>query len=57
MKIIFPYKITKIIPIGIDLDYYNSKHFQKNNDSKFFNIITVANLVPVKGIEVLIDAV
>ena len=58
MKNYFPNKkAQKLIPIGIDLDYYNSTHFPTNKDSNYFNIISVANLVPVKGIEVLIDAV
>lgn len=58
MRNYFPNKkAQKLIPIGIDLDYYSSIHFQSNKDSNYFNIISVANLVPVKGIEVLIDAV
>lgn len=58
MRNYFPNKnAQKLIPIGIDLDYYNSKHFQTKKDTNYFNIISVANLVPVKGIEVLIDAV
>lgn len=58
MRNYFPNKkAQKLIPIGIDLDYYNSKHFQVSKNSNYFNIISVANLVPVKGIEVLIDAV
>ena len=58
MRNYFPNKkAQQLIPIGIDLDYYNAKHFAINKDSNYFTIITVANLVPVKGIEVLIDAV
>jgi len=55
----FPYKKNQmLIPLGIDTDFYSSKHFaEKANNAEVFNIITVANLVPVKGIEVLIRAV
>lgn len=57
MKQYFPYKkAQKLIPIGIDTDYYNPDHFEKK-PSNSFKIITVANLVPVKGIEVLIHAI
>ena len=55
-------KKTKLIPIGVDIDAYKS---QPQNENIFYklnipktsrNIITVANLVPVKGIEILISA-
>ena len=49
-------KAQKLIPLGIDTNYYNPAHFTKPT-SKSFRIITVANLVPVKGIEVLIHAI
>lgn len=52
-------KDQKMIPFGIDTDYYNLEHF-KNNSSKntdTFHIITVANLVPVKRTEDLIMAI
>ncbi|NRD20551.1 glycosyltransferase [Winogradskyella eckloniae] len=49
-------KSQKLIPLGIDTDYYNAANFEKK-ESRFFEIITVANLVPVKGIEVLIRAI
>jgi glycosyltransferase involved in cell wall biosynthesis len=56
MDIYFPYKRNrKLIPLGIDVDLYKSK-FENKKQSKIFKIITVANLVPVKGIEVLIKA-
>ena len=47
-----------LIPLGLDTNYYNPKLFNnlKNNNDFGFNIITVANLVPVKGIEILIEA-
>jgi glycosyltransferase involved in cell wall biosynthesis len=57
MKQYFPNKkAQKLIPIGIDADYYSPYHFEKK-PSNSFKIITVANLVPVKGIEVLIHAI
>lgn len=60
MRDYFPNKKAQaLIPLGIDTDYYCSDTFKNNkttNKSKF-NIITVANLVPVKGIEVLLQAV
>lgn len=57
MKQYFPNKkAQKLIPIGIDTNYYSPEHFTKT-PSKQFKIITVANLVPVKGIEVLLKAI
>ena len=57
MKQYFPNKkAQKLIPIGIDTDYYSPESFEKKSSEKF-KIITVANLVPVKGIEVLINAI
>tara|TARA_R110000823_G_scaffold243818_1_gene368010 strand:+ start:31393 stop:32490 length:1098 start_codon:yes stop_codon:yes gene_type:complete len=55
----FPYKKNQVlIPLGIDTEYYNLELFpSKNTNGEVFNIITVANLVPVKGIEVLIKAI
>lgn len=59
MRGYFPYKKNqKLIPLGIDIAYYNPELFPKNFDQNdVFNIITVANLVPVKGVEVLIKAI
>ncbi len=59
MRSYFPSKKNqKLIPLGIDTNYYNPKIFpQKPDQNKVFNIITVANLVPVKGVEVLIKAI
>ena len=54
---------VECFPLAIDVDYYNpdvfrtdvlNKAFLKTND---FVIISVANLVPVKGIEILLEAV
>lgn len=51
-------KNQKLIPLGIDTNYYNPQIFpQDPNQNDVFNIITVANLVPVKGVEVLIKAI
>ena len=52
-------KNQKLIPFGIDTDYYNLEHFQNKNPKNIdaFHIITVANLVPVKRIEDLIRAI
>lgn len=56
MKNYFPSKkALQLIPLGLDTNYYNPELFQKQ-DLVNFKIITVANLVPVKGIEVLIKA-
>lgn len=52
----FPYKKAQaLIPLGIDTQYYSPE--KRQHDPNCFNIITVANLVPVKGIEILIQAV
>ncbi|WP_432671696.1 glycosyltransferase [Flavobacterium sp. SM2513] len=57
MKSYFPTKKgQQLIPLGLDTEYYNPELFQKK-ETAVFKIITVANLVPVKGIEVLIDAI
>ena len=57
MKSYFPNKKSqKLIPLGIDTSYYSPETFEKKT-SDYFEIITVANLVPVKGIEILIRAV
>src|SRR5690606_27801634 len=58
MRDYFPKKKNqKLIPLGIDTIYYYPKLFpQKLNANETFNIITVANLVPVKGIEILLKA-
>src|SRR5690554_1464874 len=57
MKNYFPNKKNqKLIPIGVDTDYYKPKTIRSNKTSEIFKIVTVANLVPVKGIEVLINA-
>ena len=51
------------IPLGVDTDYYKPQktspvlRMQLGIDDKDFVIVTVANLVPVKGAEILIEAV
>lgn len=58
MKNYFPNKKQqKLIPIGIDTAYYSPEKFSKTNNTNEFKIITVANLVPVKGIEILIKTI
>lgn len=60
MRNYFPNKKSQIlIPLGIDVSYYNPKNFTHGllNPNPRFNVITVANLVSVKGIEVLIHAI
>lgn len=58
MNAFFPKKKNQqLIPLGMDTAYYSRKHFPEREKNKIFRVITVANLVPVKGIEVLIEAV
>jgi glycosyltransferase involved in cell wall biosynthesis len=58
MKSFFPYKKNQfLIPFGLDTEYYNPELFLKSKEIGIFKIITVANLVPVKRIEVLIKAI
>ncbi|HNU60151.1 MAG TPA: glycosyltransferase, partial [Aquaticitalea sp.] len=54
MRQYFPNKKAQgLIPLGLDTDFYSPIHFQ-HIPSDGFRVITVANLVPVKGIEILI---
>lgn len=60
MQAYFPYKKQQaLIPLGIDTNYYNSDLFESKQSvgNGGFHIITVANLVPVKGIQILIRAI
>lgn len=53
----FTYKKNqKLIPLGLDVTYYNPDLFAERLEDTNFKIVTVANLVPVKGIEVIIKA-
>src|SRR5690606_36818183 len=60
MKQYFPNKKAQaLIPLGINTDYYSLEAVKEHIlvYSSKFHIITVANLVPVKGSQVLIEAV
>ncbi len=59
MRDYFPYKKNqKLIPLGIDTAFFSPELFPHIKDLRdIFKIITVANLVPVKGVEVLIKAI
>ena len=57
MNNFFAYKKQqKLIPFGVDTDYFNPEVIPTEREKDVFRIITVANLVPVKGIEILIKA-
>lgn len=57
MEHYFSYKKEQqLIPLGIDTIFYNPALFPKCRTT-IFKIVTIANLVPVKGIEVLINAI
>lgn len=60
MRQYFPNKKRQaLIPLGIDTDFYNPNLFEirKSKSNSSFNIITVVNMVPVKGIHILIEAI
>jgi len=60
MHAYFPNKKQQaLIPLGIDTKYYDPKSVEVDTKDSVatFHIITVANLVPVKGLEILIEAV
>lgn len=59
MKQYFPNKkAQQLIPLGINTDYYSPEKFtNQTENNETFKIIVVANLVPVKGVEVLIKAI
>ena len=54
----FSYKKNQqLIPIGIDVNYYTPEFSKpKEIDKDQFKIVAVANLVPVKGIEIILKA-
>lgn len=57
MRNFFPYKKRQqLIPFGLDTEFYNPESVPKPTGKSEFKIVTVANLVPVKGIETLIKA-
>lgn len=49
-------KQQALIPLGIDTNYYQPKKTVNKSNSRF-HIVMVANLVPVKGLEVLLTAI
>ncbi len=60
MRGYFPNKQQQaLIPLGIDTNYYSPDAVLKPIavDATAFHVITVANLVPVKGIQVLMEAI
>ena len=59
MKGYFPYKKAQaLIPLGIDADYYKpSVEVDEEIGCNTFTILMVANLVPIKGVEVLLQAI
>lgn len=57
MKYYFPNKKEqKLIPIGVDINYFKPTRLRPVIHNDIFKIVTVANLVPVKGIEVIMYA-
>jgi glycosyltransferase involved in cell wall biosynthesis len=58
MRDFFSYKkYQQLIPLGLDMNVYSPDLFEIKESTGIFKIITVANLVAVKGIEVLIEAI
>ena len=57
MQSFFPNKkAQELIPFGLDTAYYNKEGFVTTKDNTIFKLITVANLVAVKNIEMLLQA-
>lgn len=58
MQVNFTYKKSQqLIPLGVDMEVYKHELFKKKEVTGTFKVVTVANLVAVKGIEVLIQAI
>lgn len=60
MRSYFPNKKQQaLIPLGIDTNYYSPEAVSETTivDDDIFHIVTVANLVPVKEIQLLIHAI
>ncbi|MGE5943469.1 MAG: glycosyltransferase [Flavobacteriales bacterium] len=59
MQTFFPKRKKQIlIPLGLDTDYYNPQRFlEQETETQAYHIITIANLVPVKGVDLLIHAI
>ncbi|MDO6597691.1 glycosyltransferase [Oceanihabitans sp. 2_MG-2023] len=57
MQAFFPNKKQQaLIPFGLDTSYYHLEKFNVTKNTSVFKIITVANLVAVKNIELLLEA-
>ncbi|RXR33074.1 glycosyltransferase family 1 protein [Flavobacterium piscinae] len=57
MKNFFPNKRNvALIPFGVNTDYFKKQETESSANKHSFNIITVANLVPVKAIEDILKA-
>lgn len=58
MHAFFPYKkAQQLISFGLDMSHYDSKKVFVEKNVSLFKVVTVANLVAVKNIEYLIDAI
>jgi len=58
MQYFFPNKkAQELIPFGLDTSYYYNEQFKNTKNTSSFKLITVANLVAVKNIEMLLHAV
>lgn len=57
MHLYFPKKKNqRLIPLGIDVDYYKPSKRENTPPQTAFRLVMVANLVAVKGLEVLLEA-
>lgn len=50
-------KQQQLIPLGLDTNYYSPEQYHRKRENCVFQVVTVANLVPVKGLEVLLAAI
>ncbi|MGY0392948.1 glycosyltransferase [Bizionia sp. KMM 8389] len=58
MQAFFPNKKAQaLIPFGLDTAYYNRETYKPHKNNAIFKLITVANLVAVKNIEMLLQAI
>ena len=48
---------AELLPLGLDTEFYNPQLFDSKHNTDDFTVISVVNLIPVKGIEFLIDAI
>lgn len=57
LKLFYPNsKKTKLIPRGVNTKHFSQEQCNKAKDADKRTIICVANLVPIKGVEILIEA-